>query len=114
LPTSVIGRDQRGAEQAQLVHGAGDAADLHEVAHLERPQDEHEGACGEVAEHAAPGRADGHAGTGQDRREAGGLDAEVAEDAQYQRDVQRHRDDGAEVLGQRRVDVVAVHGRLHH
>jgi hypothetical protein len=63
---------------------------------------------------AAPGRPDRHAGTGQHGRERGGLDPEVAQDAQHQRDVQRNGDDGAQVLGQRRIDMVAVHGRLHH
>ena len=86
---------------------------LDEVADLEGPQDQHEGAGGEVAEHAAPGGADRHAGAGQHRGERRGLDAEVAEDAEHQRDVQRDGDDRAEVLGQRRVDVVAAHRRLH-
>jgi hypothetical protein len=60
----------------------------------------------------APGRADGHAGAGQHGGEAGGLDPEVAQDAQHQRDVQRDGDDRAQVLGQRGVDAVAVHAGL--
>jgi hypothetical protein len=95
------------------VHGAGDATDLHEVADLERPQHEHESTGGEVAEHPAPGGADRDAGACEHRREAGGLDPEVAEDAQNERDVQRDGDDRAQVLGQRGVDVVAAHRRLH-
>ena len=72
LPTMVItlsGVIDRGAEQAELVHRAGHAADGDEVAHLEWPQDQHEGAGREVAQQPAPGRADGHARAGQHRRE---------------------------------------------
>ena len=42
-----------------------------------------------------------------------GLDAEVAQDAEHQRDVQQDRDDRAEVLGSGRIDVVAPHRGLH-
>jgi hypothetical protein len=108
-----IGRDDGGGEQPQFLDRADDAADADEVAHLERPQHQHEGTGREVAEHAAPGHADGHAGTGDQRREAGGLHAEVTQDAEHQGDVQHHRDDRAEVLGQRRIDMVAGHRRLH-
>jgi hypothetical protein len=87
-------------------------SDADEVADLERPQHQHEGAGGEVAEHAAPGGADRDAGAGQHGRERGGLNPEIAQDAEHQRDVERDRDDRAEVLGERGVDVVAAHRRL--
>ena len=64
------------------------AADRHEVADLERPQHQHERAGGEVPEHPAPGRADREPGAGQERGEGRRLDAEVAEDADDERDVQ--------------------------
>ena len=50
-------------------HGSGHAAGADEVARLERPKDNQEHAGREVAEHAAPRDADGHAGGGDERRE---------------------------------------------
>ena len=76
----------------------GDAADGDEVADLERPQHEHERAGGEIGEQPAPRRADREAGAREQRRERRRLDAEVAEDAEDQRDVERDRDDRAQVF----------------
>ena len=109
----VIRRHDGRAEQAQLAHRADHAADIDKIANLERAQDQHERAGGKVAEQTAPGRPDRDTGAGQHRRERSRLDAEVAEDAEHQSDVQSDGDDRAEVLGQRRIDVIAVHRRLH-
>jgi hypothetical protein len=116
LPTMVLtlsGVMMTVPNSPEFMHRADHAADADEVAHLERAQHQHEGAGGEVAEQPAPGGADRQAGAGQQGGEGGGLDAHVAHDAEHQGDVQRDGDDRAEVLGQRRVDVVAVHRRLH-
>ena len=76
-----------------------------EVTDFERPQHQHERAGREVAEHAAPGRADGESGAGDQCGERRRLDPEIAEDAEDQRDVQRIADDRSEVLRERRVDL---------
>ena len=105
----VVRRNERRSEQAQLPHRAGDAADADEVADLERTQDQHEGACREIAEQAAPRRADGQTGACQQRSERSRLNAEIAQNAEDQCNRQDCGDDRAEVLRQRRIDATAVH-----
>ncbi len=91
--THVVQRQDRGHEHAHFLHGARHAAAFDEVADAHRTEQLQEHAGGEVAEHAAPGRADGHAGAGQQSREAGGLDAEEAEDGHRQHHPQQRAED---------------------
>ena len=89
-------------------------ANRHEIADLHRPQHHQEGARGEVGQQARPGHADGDAG----RRDQGGegrrLDAEVAENADDQQNIQGHRDDRADVAQHGRVDLLALQRGAHH
>jgi hypothetical protein len=46
----VVGRVDRRSEQADFLHRPGDAADRHEIADLDRPQDDQEDAAGKIGE----------------------------------------------------------------
>ena len=102
----------RGREQADLRHRAGDAADGHEVADLEGFEHDQESARREIRQQAAPGGADCDAHPGDQRGEAGGLDAKVAQDRDDQHDVQGDVQDVADVAHQRRVDMLALQDLL--
>jgi len=83
---NAIQRLDGGDEHADLLHRSRHTAGGDEVADTERTEDLQEHACREVAQHAAPGGADGHTGTGQKGGETGGLDAEEAQDRDHQDD----------------------------
>lgn len=104
----VVGGDDRRAEQAELLHGARDAARADHVADLERAQHLHEHAGGEMREQAAPSGADREAEAGEQCGERGGLHAEDLQDRENQQDRQQHADDGGQVVGERRVDLAAA------
>src|ERR1044071_2962584 len=106
---NIVQRIDRGDEKADFLDGAGDAAGGDEVADLERSQDHDKCAGGEVRQQAAPRHADRHAGGSDDGGEAGGLDAEVAENRDYKNDIQGHRNDRADVTQQRRIDFLLLH-----
>lgn len=110
----VVWRVQRGGEQADFGHCAGDTRHGDEVTHLEGPQRDHESACGKVGQQARPGRADGDTDTRYQCGERGGLYAEVAQDANYQEDVQGDRHHRAEVAQHGRVHLLALQGFADH
>ena len=105
----VVGRDDRRGEQAELAHGALDAAAGDVVADLEGAQHHQERAGREVRQQARPGGADREARGRQQCGERGRLEAEKAQDADHQHDVQHHADDRREVALQRGVDL--AHGQ---
>ena len=104
----VIGADDGGGEEADLVDGAGDTAGGDEVADLERAEDDEEDAGGEVGEQAGPGGADGDAGGGDEGGEGGGFDTEVAEDGDDESDVESDADGGDQPLNERFFDLLAA------
>ena len=55
---NVIGRENRGHEQANFLHRAGSAAASDEVADFERAQNNQKHTCCEVGQQTAPSRAD--------------------------------------------------------
>src|SRR4030095_1994456 len=105
-PHVVRGVD-RGGEHPDLLHGADDSAGANEITRPERTEDDQEDAGGEVAEQAAPGDADRHAGGGNERREGRRLDAEQPEDRDEQDDVESNRHGRGDVEAEGRVDTLA-------
>src|SRR5271165_1379710 len=98
-----------GDEEADLFDGPHHAACDNEVTHLERLQDDEEDPGSEVGQQSAPGQADGHAGGGNQGREAGGLDAEETQDRDDENDVQQRADSVLDVADDRGVNVLLVH-----
>ncbi|MCP1570751.1 hypothetical protein J2Y72_005054 [Pseudomonas aeruginosa] len=83
-------------------------------ADLERPQDDDEAAGRQVRQQSRPGHADGQADRRDQRRQAGGLDAEETEDAHHQQHVQGHRDERTHVAQHGGIDLLPLEGFLHH
>ena len=104
-----IRRVERGAEQADLAHRAGDRRDQDQITDLERTQYHQEHAGGEIREQAGPGDADGHAAGGHQCRKARRLDAEETEDAEEQRDLERHPRKRLRIARKRCVDRLRLH-----
>ncbi|MGB5240767.1 MAG: hypothetical protein WBN80_08980, partial [Prochlorococcaceae cyanobacterium] len=74
-------RSQHGGhEHADFFHSAGDAGSRDEIADAEWTEYLQENRGGKVAEHAAPGRPDRHAGAGQQSGKACCFNPEEAED----------------------------------
>jgi hypothetical protein len=110
----VVRRIQCAGEQADFLHRTGDAADGDKVTHLERFQHDQERPRREVGQQSAPGCADGDADAGNQCRETGGLDAEVAQDGNDQHNVQGDGDEAADVTHQRWIDLLPAQRALQH
>src|SRR5207249_4561682 len=102
----VVGGVEAGGEHSGLVPGPSHAAAADERTGLERPEYHQEDARREVAEETASRHADGHAGSGDDRRERGGLDTEDPEDRDDQDDAQHDRRGRGDVAPERGVEVL--------
>ncbi len=109
----VVRRIERSGEQADFLDRAGHAGDRDEIAHLERPQHDQERPGREVGQQPRPCHADRHARRRDQRRERRGLDAEVAQDADHQQDVQRDGDDRADIAQHGRVHLLVFQRTLH-
>jgi len=104
----VVRRVDRRREQPDRPHRAFDVAGDEVVAHFERSQHQDESAGGEVRQQSAPRSADRDTQRGDQRGERRRLDAEVAEDADDQHDVERHGDHVRDVTDHRRLDPLAL------
>ncbi|MNQ99895.1 hypothetical protein D3C85_1156470 [compost metagenome] len=102
-----------GGEQADFGDGAGYPTGANEVTDLERAQHDNEGTRRQVRQQPRPGHADGQADRREQRREGGGLHAEVTEDGDHQDDVQRDGDDRADVTQHGGVDFLLAQRLLH-
>ncbi|MNN30536.1 hypothetical protein D3C81_1441870 [compost metagenome] len=102
----VRGIDRRG-EQTDFLHHAGHAASGDDVANLERSQHDDETTGCQIGQQTGPGHADGQADRRDQGGQAGGLDAEVAEDADHQQDVQGNGDERSHVAQYRRVYILS-------
>jgi hypothetical protein len=110
----VVRRVERRSEQTDFLDRAGDAADGHEVAHLQRPQDDQEYPAGKVGQQAGPGQTDGDPGGSEEGCKGRGLNAEITQDADHQQDIQGDIDDRPEVAHQGCIDLLAPQRALHH
>ena len=109
----VVGRVDRRGKQAHLLDGARNAGHRDKIANLHRPQDDQEHPAGKVGQQPGPGHADGHTGGGKECGEGGGLDSEIAQDADHQQDVQGDIDYRAQVAHQRGIDLLTLQRALY-
>src|SRR5271165_2610400 len=98
-----------GHEQPDLLHGAHDSTGGHEIVNLEWLQDNQENSRSKVGQQTAPCQADGHTGSGDERGQAGRLDAEESEDGDDQDDVEGGGDRILDIANKRGVNLLTAH-----
>ena len=96
----VVGRDQRCSKKAQLFHRTGDATGRDEVAHFVRAKDLHKHASRKVRQQATPCGTDREACACEQRSKGGRFDTKDIKNRENQNDVEQHRNDGGQVVGQ--------------
>ncbi len=104
----VVECDDGGDEQPDLLHRAGHITRLDEIAHLEGLEHQQKGARREVAQQAAPRRADSDASACHQGREGGGLHPEIAQNGHDQHDVQRDVHEAEHVAREHGVEMLPV------
>ena len=83
----VVQRSDLRVNETDLFDGADSAAHVYEIADLKRPGDEDEQTAREVGDSAVDRHADAYAEGCDDCRDAGGVDAQIADEPQNDQDL---------------------------